>query len=254
MIDATWATWPQIAERLERGPVLAVIAIGAQEQHGAHLPLSTDTVLSAELARRLAEGIDGLLLPPLPYGETWSTEGYAGTLSIGADTLQAIVTDIGRGLARNGVAGLIVVNGHFGNRDPITRAARALFVGGFRLLQLNYPGLERLAAELCESAPAAPTFYHGDEVETSMMLAIVPDRVDMTQAVSEYPVFPENFFNETIPLHHFDQSGVFGDPRPSTKAKGEAFLSKLHTENLRLARIFHEDILRARDVRMKEMK
>ena len=65
MLDTSSATWPEVRDQLKRKPV-AVIAVGAQEEHGPHLPLSTDTVQSAELARRLAEALDLMLLPYIP--------------------------------------------------------------------------------------------------------------------------------------------------------------------------------------------
>lgn len=226
MLDAATAAWPEVQEFLARRPV-AVLAFGAQEEHGPHAPLQTDTLLAGALARRIATEMDLLLLPPVPYGETWSTSGYPGTLSLSFATVQAILVDLGRSLAAGGVRALIVTNGHFGNRAPLEQAARTLHAEGFPVLLLDYPGLEQLAAEICESAPAAPGFYHADEVETSMLLACAPETVKLAHAVAEYPVFPPAFGLTPIRLHEFCRSGVFGDPRPSSAAKGERLFSGL---------------------------
>jgi len=236
MLDLHTATSPDVKDAIGKGAV-AVLAVGALEQHGAHLPLSTDTVMSQGVARRIAEAINGLLLPPIAYGDAWNNEGFAGTLSLSPDTMRLIFLDIGRGLQRMGVKALIIVNGHFGNREPIATVARTLKVEfGFPVMHLDYPGMERIAAAICDSEPAAPTFYHADEVETSMMLALAPELVRMEKAAPEYPIFPETFGMEPIGLDSFSRSGVFGDPRPATAEKGETLIAGIVEESVRFIR------------------
>lgn len=237
LIDANRASWPQIEAAIADG-LYAVLPVGALEQHGAHLPLTTDTVLAGGVARGLAEGIGALLLPPIAYGDAWTAEGWAGTLSLSPETLRATVTDIGRGLQRMGVKGLITLNGHFGNREPIALAARTLSELSFPVFHLDYPQLEVFAAEICESAPAGPGFYHADEVETSMMLALAPNTVAMDKAAPEYPEFPETFGLEPMKLSVFNRSGVFGDPRPATAAKGERLIASIVAECVRLVGVW----------------
>lgn len=241
MLDAATATWIEVRERLTQQPTVAVIAAGAQEQHGPHLPLATDTLMAAGVARRLAEDLDALLLPPLAYGDAWNNGGFAGTLSISPTTLRALVSDIGRGLHTAGVRALIVVNGHFGNREPIMLAARDLLEQDrFPMLLFDYPNLAELAAQICTSTPAAPHFYHADEVETAIMLALAPDQVHMERAAPEYPSFPPTYGAEPIMLHTFCRSGVFGDPTHATAEKGQRMLDGIAEGNLRLAQAFLE--------------
>ena len=237
MLDASQATWPEVAAHQATQPI-ALLAVGAQEQHGPHLPLNTDTLLAHELARRLAQALDALLLPPIAYGDAWNNEGFAGTLSISFDTLRALVLDLGRGAQRMGYRALLLVNGHFGNRAALELAARALCEQGISVLLLDYPGLAEIAAAVCESPPAAPTFYHADEVETSMMLACAPELVHLDRAVAEYPPFPPTFGAEPLDLSTFNQSGVFGDPRPATAAKGERIFAALTANCLTVIRPF----------------
>jgi creatinine amidohydrolase len=208
--------------------------VGACEQHGHHLPLTTDTDLAGGVARRTADALQALLLPAIAFGDAWNNEAFSGTLSLSPDTLRATVVDIGAGLHRMGVRGLIVINGHFGNRGPIELAARALMQAGLPVLHLDYPGLDALAADICDSKPAGPGFYHADEVETAMMLALRPEAVDLTRAKPEYPSFPPTFGLEPMQLRSFNPTGVFGDPRPATAAKGQALLAGIVAENLRL--------------------
>lgn len=231
-LDSATAASPDVKRALADG-LIALLPVGALEQHGPHLPLTTDTVLAEGVARRIAQRTGGLLLPPIAFGEAWSAEGWAGTISIGAGTLAAAVTDIARGLTRGGFAGLVTVNGHFGNRAPIAQAAQTLG-DTIPLLMLDYPGLDEAAAEFCNSAPAGPGFYHADEVETSMMLALAPGSVRMDLAVAEYPTFPADFGTRPMQLSTFNSSGVFGDPRGATAATGERIIGHIVERSVEL--------------------
>lgn len=238
MLDAATATTADIEAALERG-LFGILPVGAVEQHGPHLPLVTDTVLAAGMARRIAEVFErAMLLPAISYGDAWTAEGWAGTLSVTPDSLRAHVLDLGRGLQRMGAGGLVTVNGHFGNREPIALAARTLAEEGFPVLHLDYPKLDIIAAEVAESRPAGPGFFHADEIETSMMLALAPATVRMDRAAAEYPVFPELFGTEPMLLSAFNRSGVFGDPRRATAEKGERIIAAIAQESQRLIRLW----------------
>ncbi len=233
------ATWREVEQFIASRPAIAVLPVGAHEQHGAHLPLSTDTIMATGLAQRLSESLDAMLLPALPYGETWSTSGYHGTISLSFNTLVAIVVDIGTALANQNVVALVVVNGHFGNQAPLEQASRILHdQHDFPVLVVNYPGIESAAAVVCESVPVAPGFFHAEEVETSVVLALQPETVHMDRAEPEYPPFPPAFGATPIQLHTFCTSGVFGDPRPATAAKGAQLLDILAASALELAQAF----------------
>lgn len=222
-IDLAKASWRDAGEAITRG-AWAVLPIGALEQHGYHLPLTVDTDLATGVARGIADKLGALLLPAFAYGDAWNNSGFLGTISLKPDTLRAMVLDIGRELKRMGVPVLVTLNGHFGNKEPISLAARALESDGLKVVHLDYPGLEALAADICDSEPAGPGFFHADEVETSMMLALRPDAVCMEKAVAEYPIFPASFGIEPMQLSEFNQSGVFGDPCPSTADKGQRLI------------------------------
>lgn len=235
--DLAIMSWEDVAKALPlRLP--ALLPIGACEQHGAHLPLTVDTDIARGVARRIANATGAFVLPALAYGDAWSARSFPGTVSIRPDTLRALVTDIGTDLHRQGHAALITVNGHFGNRGPIALAARDLAEIGLPVLMLDHPGIEALAADICDSPPAAPAFYHADEVETSMMLALRTDAVRLEQAQPEYPIFPDGYGTEPTQLRDISASGVFGDPRPATADKGTAFLNGITRTALPLIAAF----------------
>jgi creatinine amidohydrolase len=238
MTDAGTSTWQELKVAWEEGKI-AILPFGAQEEHGPHCPLATDTVMAAGLARRLAETLDSVLLPAVPYGETWSTSGYPGTVSLSAVTVRQMAVDMGASLKGQGARALVIINGHFGNHAPLVLACQDLRQEhSFPALLVDYPGLEDAAGEACTSKPAAPGFYHADEVETSIMLALAPGQVKMERAAAEYPVFPPDFGLKPTLLNTFCKSGVFGDPRPATAEKGERLLGILTARSLELVREF----------------
>lgn len=227
MLEGRTAAWPQVAAKAGAGCV-AVLPFGAFEQHGPHMPLSTDTIMAIELARRLAEAADALLLPPVHYGETSGNNGFPGTISLGFDTVRHIALDICAGLQASGVAGLVIVNGDFGNQAPLKLAAReASEKLRYPVLMIDYPGLAEIGAEVSQTPSAGHGFFHADEVETSMVLAIEPAAVQMERAQAEYPEFPPGYGSRPIPLREISQSGVFGDPRQASAEKGERILAAI---------------------------
>ncbi len=232
MIDASAPPWTDVAAHLERTPI-AVLPFGALEQHGPHLPLGTDTATAAEVARRLAERLDALLLPPIHYGDTWNNAGFPGTVSLAPATVTAIALDIGRALAASGVKLFVVVNGDWGNRLPLASAMRTLAEeDGLRAIALDYPGMDAAIERVRDSRGAAPGLNHAEEVETSIMLAIAPASVHPDRYTSAYPRFPSDFGTRPMQLHQFSPTGVFGDPSSATAAKGEAILQATVEESL----------------------
>jgi creatinine amidohydrolase len=233
VIEAARSTWTEVAAHVAATSGVAILPFGALEQHGPQLPLSTDTATASEVARRLAELLDAVLLPPLHYGETWNNEGYPGTVSLSPQTVTAIAKDIGTSLVHSGVRALVIVNGDWGNRAPLARAVRELVDEGvIPAIVLDYPGMDDAIAEVRESRPAAPGLNHAEEVETSIMLAIDPSSVHPEHYVAEYPEFPSEFGTRPMQLHPFSASGVFGDPTSATAEKGELILARTVKESL----------------------
>jgi creatinine amidohydrolase len=225
-VDAYSTPWTDVASHLAHGDGLALLPFGALEQHGPHLPLGTDTATAVAVAERLADRLDALLLPPIHYGETWNNAGYPGTVSLSPETVTAIAVDIGRSLAASGARALIVVNGDWGNRQPLYAAVRRLNAERILpALALDYPGMDEAVAEVRTSRGAAPGLNHAEEVETSIMLALEPGHVHPERYAAEYPSFPSDFGTRPMQLHPFSPSGVFGDPSHATAAKGEHILA-----------------------------
>lgn len=192
--------------------VLAV-PLGATEQHGPHLPLDTDTTIAVELCRRLAQRLPSIrVAPAIPYGSSGEHAHFPGTLSIGQPALQLLITELVR--SADAFAGVVLVNGHGGNLQPLRQAIATLRAEGRNVLAW---------------APTGPANdSHAGHTETSAMLRIRPADVDLNQAE------PGN----TKPLPDLiDQlrehgtaavspNGVLGDPTTADSADGEQILGR----------------------------
>lgn len=195
--------------------------------------------MAETLAERVTAAVDGWLLPAIPYGETSNSDGFPGTVSLSFDTVRAIACDIARSLFRSGHPCLIIVNGDFGNQAPLRTAARDMARSpGWPVLVIDYPGLEEIAASVCRTAPAGPGFYHADEVETSVVLAVRPDLVHMDRAAAAYPDMPAAMGATPLDLSQVSPSGVFGDPTAASAATGNAILEQLTVRAVELSRTF----------------
>ncbi|SDP01521.1 creatinine amidohydrolase [Nakamurella panacisegetis] len=238
MTDAARISSPDFGAALTAGAV-PVLPFGALEQHGPHLPLATDTIMADGLARRITEEIGGILLPPLPYGQTSDNAGFAGTMTLAFDTVRAIAKDIATALKQQGARGFVIVNGDFGNQAPLRQAAREISEHlDLPILVVNYPGMAEIAADLCTTEPAGLGLYHAEEFETSLVLHLQPQDVRMERAVAEYPDYPATFPAVLTGLEKLSRSGVFGDPRPATADLGRRLLDRLTTEAVALVNAF----------------
>ncbi len=118
-------TWPEAARLAASGALLAV-PVGSTEQHGPHLPLSTDTDIAVALAVRLAARRPGVVVaPPVSYGSSGEHAGFAGTLSIGQAAVELVLTELGRSAAET-FGHLLFVCAHGGNAAPARQAVARL--------------------------------------------------------------------------------------------------------------------------------
>lgn len=119
-------TWPEVTEAVAAGATTVILPLGATEQHGPHLPLGTDTVRAVALAERLAERLPVLVAPVLPVGCSDEHGGFAGLLSLAAETLAAVIADCAHRMAGWGVRRLVVLSAHGGNGRALALAAARL--------------------------------------------------------------------------------------------------------------------------------
>lgn len=202
---------------------VAILPIGAVEAHGPHLPLGTDNFLAERLSERLAERIDAFVLPTLPYGQVWSLKNFPGSINISNESLINILVDIGESLHRQGFNIFAMVNGHLGNAVALKEAARKLYDSCPKLtvLYLFYPGMKKPVEEIRETPSSHGTYFHACEIETSFMLYLAPEYVEMGKAICDIPVIPMSADMTPTPWEDFTQSAVLGDATLATREKGE---------------------------------
>ncbi|HLS34151.1 MAG TPA: creatininase family protein [Brevibacterium sp.] len=226
-------TRDEITERLATRPV-ALLPIGATEQHGHHLPLGTDNYLAEDYARRIAERVDGIVLPTVPFGYSWVWKDLPGTVTVGHRTLEAYLTDVVESVERSGFGMLVIVDGHESNTTTMKYVVRDHAERStFPVVRLFYPGLSALFREHLES-DTWHGMIHACEFETSLLLDARPDLVDMDRAVSEYPPFSEEYAYGAEQLGVLSDSGVFGDPTVATPEKGRVMFDALVDEAVRI--------------------
>lgn len=219
---------------------ITLLPLGAVEPHGNHLPLATDNILAERFAERLDSmlGPRSILLPTFPFGQVWSLAGYAGALDIGANLLSSLLIRLAENMASYGIYSMAIINSHYGNFDAIKTAARTLAKQNINLLSFTWYNTKEVINELRESKAPHNSFMHADEIETSLMLSIAPEWVDMTQARAHYPKFPNSFEFEPIPWTAFSDYSVLGDPCCATQEKGGVIIDKALQETF-AAIVFH---------------
>ena len=226
--------WPEI-DNLDKSDGVVILPIGAIEQHGPHLPTMTDTllvthVLDATLAA-LPDTVQAWALPPLNYGKSNEHTGFPGTIKLSATTLLAMLHDIAQSVHEIGFRRLAFMNGHGGNSALLEVAARDIRAATGLMCFCLQPGLYVDPPFII--TPEEERFgFHAGELETSLVLAIAPELVNMEKAVTHFADFPETdtdlFFFGTASTawlsRDWSESGVFGDATQGTAAKGEALI------------------------------
>jgi creatinine amidohydrolase len=207
------------------GGAVAVLPVGATEQHGAHLATGTDTLLADHVAAAAAERTGDVVLPALPYGcSLGHTDRWPGTLSLHPGTMLAVVVEVGRWAHASGFRKLVIVNGHATNGPPCQSAIlqlrhelpdlRPRFVSIFDITP-------EIAARYTEDAPD----FHANEAETSMVLHLAEDQVRSERAVDE----PDRTVGRVLsyPMPAVTSSGVVGTPSTASAARGAELVERL---------------------------
>jgi creatinine amidohydrolase len=165
---------------------LIVIPFGSIEYHGPHAPIGTDSLIAQELGTRIATRMNAILGPLIAYTTCpVTTRNNPGTLSIDTDIMTAYIENIFRGLFKHGAKGILAINAHDGNIDPIQRASDRLFFE-FRdsfILSINW--WETLPTSMIESMglfSEGGGHGHGGPLETSAAWAVEPDSVILSSA------------------------------------------------------------------------
>ncbi|MBU4502926.1 MAG: creatininase family protein [Nanoarchaeota archaeon] len=245
MVNYEELTWEEIRD-IDKDRVV-ILPIATIEDHGPHLPVNTDGIITKVLCEKLAESMpdETILLPIVTYGYSPHHEDFPGSLNIGYDTLIRYVVDIGKDLAKHGFKRLLIVNGHGSNGAPVEIAHK----------RINYETDGKILCASCfylsgdKSVKAISKVRkskfpggmgHACELETSLMLVVRPDLVKMDKARKDmnYPEDTDLFMDWSDGALSFmpfwstiSETGTAGDPTVATKKTGD-FLLKVAVDEL----------------------
>jgi creatinine amidohydrolase len=220
-------SWDAVAQRIANGAV-AILPIGAgAKEHGFHLPLNTDRIQAERLAARLAARIDALIWPTVTYGHYPAFVEYPGSSSLSAPVFESMIQEIAEGIVGFGCRAVFVLDTGISTRAPVDRALACLAARNVLHLRIHEgPSYRRAAVELAEQSHGS----HADELETSLMLALAPEVVDMSRAEASPKVkceTPGRLTPSDVSSPNYSYSGSYGDPTFATRAKGEILLAAM---------------------------
>jgi mycofactocin system creatininase family protein len=199
-------SWPEAGHAARSGALLA-IPVGSTEQHGPHLPLSTDTVIATALADLLADGHPEIVVAPaVAYGSSGEHSDFAGTLSIGQEALELLLLELVRSASAT-FHRTLLISAHGGNRDAVLRAQAGLRTEG-RDVHVFFPRWEGDA--------------HAGRIETSLMLAAHPARVRTDRALAGARAPLEQLLPSLrlAGVGAVSPNGVLGDPAGASAREG----------------------------------
>lgn len=220
----------QIAE-LPKDDSMVILPIGAIEQHGAHLPVLTDTLLAETTLTKAFEYLPDeaniWTLPVLPYSKSNEHINWSGTIALSSATLQGVIMDIAKSLSRSGFKRLVIFNTHGGNSDLIRMMAREIKLEtGMKVFYLFIGALPLDSTLFTERE--IKYGIHGGDFETSLLLSSHPDWVQMELAGSDFsgPIEKAQFLkyqqgNVSWIIDDISSSGICGDARTASAEKGE---------------------------------
>ncbi len=226
-------SWIEYQQRLQDEDAVVLIPCGALEQHGPHLPLGTDALLSTSIAQNVAEQINGIVAPTISYGyksqpKSGGGQHFPGTTSLDGNSLSQLIRDVVRELARQGATQIVLVNGHYENQWFLTEGIELAIrdVGSastLRVMRLEY--WDFLTPDILDKVfpEGFPGFAleHAAVIETSLMAHYHPKlvRLDLIPDVSsaEFPSY--DLFPQCPNWVH--ASGVLSSAKSASAEKGE---------------------------------
>ncbi|MBD1868774.1 creatininase [Cyanobacteria bacterium FACHB-471] len=234
-------SWIEYQQRLQEEDAIVLLPCGALEQHGPHLPLGTDALISTSVAQGIAEQINGIVAPTVSYGyksqpKSGGGQHFPGTTSLDGNSLSQLVRDVIRELARQGATKIVVLNGHYENQwfltEGIDLAVRD--VGNASALQvMRVEYWDFLTPDILDKVfpDGFPGFAleHAAVMETSLMMHFHPKlvRLNLIPDVppSEFPLY--DMFPQCSEWVH--ASGVLSSAKAANVEKGELMANHVIT-------------------------
>ncbi len=223
--------WPELERALRAGRRVAVLPLGATEQHGPHLPFATDRWIADALAERFCARVPtAVRLPALALGASSEHLSFPGTLSLGKDTLAALLADLARSLARHGFEEIFCFSAHGGNLPLLREREAALARAAAPAHWIAFADHEALNERLFRLAEAhgvsaAAAGHHAGEIEASLIAGLRPGalrRDALAPGLLATPADAQSIFYPDLRAHA--PSGTVGDPRPASPDRSALYL------------------------------
>jgi creatinine amidohydrolase len=213
------------ADEKARAAKCAILPVGSFEQHGDYLPLITDTVVACVIAEELANAYPVLQLPPVTISCSHEHSAWAGTVSISASTLSAVIGDVYRSIAGAGLTTLVVLNCHGGNY-VLSNVVQQGNAEGMRMALFPSGADWDQARQSARLASSGHEDMHAGEIETSILLHARPDLVRDGYQSADWVADDRRHLLVTG-MSEYTTSGVIGRPSLATAEKGKAVLASL---------------------------
>jgi creatinine amidohydrolase len=250
-------TSPEVAEALSAGVDSVIVPVGSTEQHGAHLPLSTDSLHTVEVLDRVARDLPALVAPLIPVGRADHHMAFPGTITVRQETLHAIIGDWCDSFFRHGFRHVLIYSGHGGNAGPLAAIIADLVAMDGRRSIIGCTDWALYDGTLFPRAEAHgigkfEAGWHAGELETSMILALDPRLVRMDRArpgfIGDLDACRDVLMRDGVQA--IAPSGVLGDPTLGDRERGADYLAALTAS---ITRFFRDAIDRraAADARQR---
>ena len=224
-------TWPEVKAELQAGRDTVVVAFGATEQHGPHMPLATDALIGDHLARLVADRLDAFVAPTVRIGCSEHHLAFPGTLSVSQETFAAVVADLVASLERGGFRRVILLPTHGGNFAPLAAAVQGLHAE-IQISALTDLGALMAIAQLGAEEHGVPLEHgglHAGEWETSMLMAIHPELVHAERGEAGFTGDPQAAIQSIFGagVDSVAANGVIGDPAQASADHGERYWDRV---------------------------
>jgi len=213
-------TWMEAEKALKRLKVV-MIALGARtKEHGPHLLLKNDYLMAEYLKDKVAKQVPVVILPTLQYGYYPAFLEYPGSISLRAETFKNMIIDICKSMNGYGIQKFYILNTGVSTLRPLEAAAEEL---GNEDIILYYFNILEIDNQLPSKFLVQEGGTHADERETSKMLFIAPETVDMLKAVKDYDARPNRrgLTRDPEGKGHYSPTGIWGDPTLASREKGK---------------------------------
>lgn len=223
-------TWIEAEEAIKKHDVV-LIALGARtKEHGPHLPLNNDFTMAEYLKEQVSKEVPVIILPTLQYGYYPAFLEYPGSISLQHDTFKNVIIDICNSLEGYGIRKFYILNTGVSTLRPLKDAAKELEKKG---ITLHYFNILETDKKYSKNLLQQEGGTHADEGETSIMLHIAPESVNMKKAVKDYDNRPDRkgFTRDSEGDGVYSPTGIWGNPTLATKEKGKE-LTKFMIEDI----------------------